>query len=130
MRILLAEDNTVNQRLAVRLLEKQGYLVTAVFNGREALEALDNQFFDLVLMDIQMPEMDGFQTTARIREKEKDSQKHLPIIAVTAHALKGDKDRCLASGMDGYASKPFQKSQLLSEIERLSPRFSPQEVES
>ncbi len=130
IRILLAEDNTINQRLAVRLLEKQGFLVTAVFNGREALETLEEHFFDLVLMDVQMPEMDGFQATAKIREKEKGSQKHLPIIAITAHAMKGDKDRCLAAGMDGYASKPFQKNQLLSEIERLTPRFSSKAVES
>jgi signal transduction histidine kinase/ligand-binding sensor domain-containing protein/CheY-like chemotaxis protein len=119
LRILLAEDNTVNQRLALRILEKQGYQVTVVFNGREAMEALAQHPFDLVLMDIQMPELDGLQTTQKIREAEQGSTRHLPIVAMTAHAMKGDRDRCLSAGMDGYVSKPFQKEMLLAEIQRL-----------
>jgi PAS domain S-box-containing protein len=115
LRVLVAEDNAVNQRLATRLLEKRGHRVTLSRNGREAVEALANQAFDLVLMDVQMPEMDGFEATAAIREKEKHNGAHVPIIALTAHAMKGDRERCLAAGMDGYLSKPI-RSQELDEI--------------
>jgi PAS domain S-box-containing protein len=115
LRVLVAEDNAVNQRLAMRLLEKRGHRVTVSGNGREAVEALANQTFDLVLMDVQMPEMDGFEATAAIREKEKHHGTHVPIIALTAHAMKGDRERCLAAGMDGYLSKPI-RSQDLDEI--------------
>jgi PAS domain S-box-containing protein len=115
LRVLVAEDNAVNQRLATRLLEKRGHRVTVSGNGREAIEALANQTFDLVLMDVQMPEMDGFEATAAIREKEKHSGAQIPIIALTAHAMKGDRERCLAAGMDGYLSKPI-RSQELDEI--------------
>jgi PAS domain S-box-containing protein len=115
LRVLVAEDNTVNQRLATRLLEKRGHRVTITSNGREAVEALANHSFDLVLMDVQMPEMDGFEATAAIREKEKHNGVHIPIIALTAHAMKGDRERCLAAGMDGYLSKPI-RSQELDEI--------------
>ena len=118
-RILLAEDNAVNQTLAVRLLEKRGYAVSVAGDGRAALTALENESFDLVLMDIQMPGMDGFEATAAIREKEKRSGSHIPIIAMTAHALKGDEDRCLAAGMDAYVSKPIRTSELYSAIENL-----------
>ncbi len=107
--VLVAEDNTVNQLLAKRLLEKRGHRVTMTMNGREALEALAKDRFDLVLMDLQMPEMDGFQATLALREKEKVKQDgfHQPVIALTAHAMKGDKERCLAAGMDGYLTKPI-----------------------
>jgi two-component system sensor histidine kinase/response regulator len=115
LRVLVAEDNAVNQRLATRLLEKRGHRVTVSGNGREAVEALANQTFDLVLMDVQMPEMDGFEATAAIRANEKHNGTHIPIIALTAHAMKGDKERCLGAGMDGYLTKPI-RSQELDEI--------------
>ncbi len=115
LRVLLAEDNPVNQRLATRLLEKRGHRVAVAANGREALEALDKESFDLVFMDLQMPEVDGFEATAALREKEKGSGVHQPVIALTAHAMKGDRERCLAAGMDGYLSKPI-KPQELDEI--------------
>ena len=99
--ILLAEDNAVNQTLAVRLLEKRGYSVTVVDDGGAAVEALRKGQFDLVLMDIQMPGMDGFEATAAIRDKEKLTSSHIPIVAMTAHALKGDQERCISAGMDG-----------------------------
>ncbi|MDT4966954.1 MAG: hypothetical protein QOJ64_1691 [Acidobacteriota bacterium] len=120
LRILLAEDNIVNQRLAVRLLEKAGHRVSLVDNGREALEALQQpEPFDLLFMDLQMPEMDGFEATALIRKLEIETGWHLPIIAMTAHALKGDRERCLESGMDGYVSKPIRSQLLHEEIERV-----------
>ena len=112
LRVLVAEDNAVNQRLASRLLEKRGHRVTVTANGREAVEALANQNFDLVLMDIQMPEMDGFEATAMIRGREMHDGTHIPIIALTANAMKGDRERCLAAGMDGYLSKPIVSREL------------------
>src|SRR5579864_4943113 len=115
LRVLVAEDNPVNQRLATRLLEKRGHRVVVAANGREALEALEKEAFDLVLMDVQMPEVDGLEATAAIREKEKASGAHLPIIALTAHAMKGDRERCLDAGMDGYLPKPI-RAQDLDEI--------------
>jgi two-component system sensor histidine kinase/response regulator len=117
LRVLLAEDNAVNQMLAVRLLEKRGYTVTVAVNGREALAAFENESFDVILMDIQMPEMDGFEATAAIRLKEKSTGGHIPIIAMTAHSLVGDQERCLAAGMDGYVSKPIRTHQLFAVIE-------------
>jgi len=116
LRVLLAEDNAVNQHLARRLLEKQGHTVTVAGNGREALAFIEHQPFDLVLMDVQMPEMDGFEATAALREREKGSGEHLPIIAMTAHAIKGDEERCLQAGMDGYVAKPIQPGRLFSTI--------------
>jgi CheY-like chemotaxis protein len=110
--VLLAEDNAVNQRLAARLLEKRGHRVTVTANGREAVEAIQKGAYDLVFMDVQMPEMDGFEATAAIREIEKRNGAHLPVIALTAHAMKGDKERCLAAGMDGYLSKPIRPPEL------------------
>ena len=110
--VLLVEDNPVNQRLATRMLEKRGHRVVLAGNGREALEALEKASFDLVLMDVQMPEMDGFQATAAIREKEMGTATHLPVIALTAHAIKGDRERCLAAGMDGYLTKPIKPREL------------------
>jgi signal transduction histidine kinase/CheY-like chemotaxis protein len=112
MRVLLAEDNAVNQRLAVRLLEKRGHHVKVAGNGREALAALEKESFDLVFMDVQMPEMDGMEATAAIREKEKQSGQHQLIIALTAHAMKGDREKCLAQGMDGYLTKPIRPQEL------------------
>jgi signal transduction histidine kinase/CheY-like chemotaxis protein len=127
-KILLAEDNTVNQTLAVRLLEKRGYSVKVAGNGAAALEALEKEQFDIVLMDIQMPEMDGIQATKAIRAKEKLRGGHLPIIAMTAHALKGDEERCISAGMDRYISKPIRTSELYSTIENLLAEKGPAPV--
>ena len=118
LRVLLAEDNPVNQRLVVRMLEKRGHEVVVVNNGREALATLDRSPFDVVLMDVQMPEMDGFAATVAIREREKTTGRHVRIIAMTAHAMKGDRERCLAAGMDAYISKPIQTRQLFDLIEK------------
>jgi PAS domain S-box-containing protein len=112
LRVLVAEDNAVNQRLTMRLLEKRGHQATLTTNGRQAVEALANQTFDLILMDVQMPEMDGFEATAAIREREKHNGTHIPIIALTAHAMKGDRERCMLAGMDGYLSKPIRPQEL------------------
>ena len=113
---MLAEDNLVNQKLAVRLLERWGHAVRVAANGRQVLAALDIQPCDLVLMDVQMPELDGFETTAAIRERERLQGGHLPIIAMTAHAMKGDREQCLAAGMDGYISKPIQPRELFETL--------------
>ncbi|MDQ2800766.1 MAG: response regulator, partial [Armatimonadota bacterium] len=121
LRLLLAEDNLVNQRLAMRVLEKRGHQVTVAANGREALSMLERGRFDLVLMDVQMPEMDGFEATAAIRAGEAGTGAHLPIVAMTAHAMKGDRERCLAAGMDGYVSKPLQVQELLDVIATVVP---------
>jgi signal transduction histidine kinase/DNA-binding response OmpR family regulator len=119
-RVLLAEDDAVNQLFAVSLLERRGYIVTVVGNGREALAALKKKDFDVVLMDVQMPGMDGFEATAAIRERERAAGRHTPIIAMTAHALQGDKERCLSAGMDAYISKPVQTNELFATIEKLA----------
>jgi PAS domain S-box-containing protein len=124
LRVLLAEDNNVNQRLAVRLLEKRGHRVVVAGNGREALDALGKGKFDLVLMDVQMPEMDGLEATASIREREKSSGLHQPIIALTAHAMKGDREKCLEAGMDGYLTKPIRPSELDEILEDYVTRLS------
>ncbi len=118
-RILLAEDNPVNQTVAIRLLEKRGFSVSVASDGRAALSAFEKQSFDLILMDVQMPEMDGFEVTAAIRERERSNGGHIPIIAMTAHAMKGDHQRCLSAGMDGYVTKPIRTNELISAIERL-----------
>ena len=110
--VLLAEDNLVNQRLATRLLEKRGHRVTLAANGREALAAIKKQAYDLVLMDVQMPEMDGLEATIMLRQGEKGSERHQPVIALTAHAMKGDQERCLAAGMDGYLTKPIRPQEI------------------
>jgi two-component system sensor histidine kinase/response regulator len=112
LRILLAEDNSVNQLLATRLLEKRGHRVTVTSNGKDALTELDNETYDLVFMDVQMPEMSGIEATMFIREKEKERSTHLPIIALTALVMKGDRERCLTAGMDGYLSKPIRPQEL------------------
>ncbi len=115
-RVLLAEDNAVNQKVAARLLEKSGHSVVVASNGMEALHALERERFDVILMDIQMPELDGIEATARIREREKHGSYRTPIIALTAHAMTGDRERCLTAGMDGYVSKPIQLEELVQAI--------------
>jgi PAS domain S-box-containing protein len=117
--ILLVEDNRVNEALAVRLLEQRGHHVTVARNGRAAQDALAQQTPDLILMDVQMPEMDGFEATAAIREGERKSGRHVPIIAMTAHTMAGDKERCLEAGMDGYVSKPICPDELFSVVEQV-----------
>jgi CheY-like chemotaxis protein/HPt (histidine-containing phosphotransfer) domain-containing protein len=117
--ILLVEDNPVNRRLAQHVLEKEGYRVVAADNGAAALKALERSHFDLVLMDVQMPRMDGIETTVAIRRKEEISGERIPIVALTAHAMVGDRERCLKAGMDGYLIKPIQPATLLEAIERL-----------
>jgi CheY-like chemotaxis protein len=116
LRILLAEDNAVNQILALRLLNQQGHDVAVVTNGRDATHALEQNAFDLVLMDLQMPEMGGFEATKKIRHREQATGGHIPIIAMTAHALKGDRERCLEAGMDGYVAKPIDPERLFEAI--------------
>jgi PAS domain S-box-containing protein len=121
LRLLVAEDNAINRELVMRLLQKHGHTVMTVTTGREAVDLLDKDAAncDIVLMDVEMPDMDGFQATAIIREKEKVSGKHLPIIAMTAYAMKGDRERCLAAGMDGYMPKPIRHQDLFETIQTL-----------
>lgn len=121
LHLLVVEDNPVNQRLAVLLLNKRGHSVVVANNGREALAMLEKDTFALVLMDVQMPVMDGFAATKAIRQQEESTNKHLPIVALTAHAMRGDQERCLAAGMDAYLAKPLQAHQLFAVIERLCP---------
>jgi two-component system, sensor histidine kinase and response regulator len=129
LRILLAEDSYPNQRLAVGVLSKWGHHVTVANNGLQAVAALDSGSFDLVLMDVQMPEMDGYQATAVIREREARLGGHIPIVAMTAHAMKGDREECLAAGMDGYVSKPIRKAELERVIAEVTSERSPQRTE-
>ncbi len=121
MHILVAEDNIVNQRLARRLLEHQGYHVDVAGSGRQAIQMLEQDTFDLVLMDIQMPELDGLQTTEYIRHRERGSGKRLPIVAITAQAADSDRQKCLASGMDGFMTKPVRVAELISTIQSVMP---------
>lgn len=122
-RVLIAEDNIVNQKVAYFMLEKQGHLVTGVRDGKEAVRAMDKGIFDVILMDIQMPNMNGFEATTAIREKEKQLKKYTPIIAMTAHAMKGDKEMCLEAGMDDYVPKPLKADELLTKIEQVVQKF-------
>jgi len=120
LRILLAEDNMVNRKLAQRLLEHQGHHVMAAEDGQEALRMLERNPVDVVLMDVQMPGMDGLEATRTIREREAGGGKHLPIVALTAHAMAGDREECLAAGMDAYVSKPIQVRELLRVLQELA----------
>jgi CheY-like chemotaxis protein len=117
LRILLAEDSLVNQKLAVALLRKHGHDVVVADDGRQAVSVVKEQQLDLILMDVQMPEMDGYEATAAIREYERKQGRHTPIIALTAHAMTGDRERCLQAGMDEYVTKPIRSEQLFDTIE-------------
>jgi len=118
--VLVVEDNRVNQTLARRILEQRGHQVTMAENGRQALEALDRGRFDVVLMDVQMPVMNGLEATARIRAREQGGDRHVPIVAMTAHAMRGDRERCLEAGMDGYLVKPIQADEMIAALERFA----------
>jgi two-component system sensor histidine kinase/response regulator len=139
LRILLAEDNLVNRAVATGILEKAGHVLVHVATGREAVEAFSDGSFDLILMDVQMPEMDGFEATRRIRELEESTGGHTRIVAMTAHAMAGDRERCLAAGMDDYVSKPLRKEDLLralvggsaratGDMEETAPPFSREQL--
>jgi CheY-like chemotaxis protein len=116
--LLLVEDNAVNQRVASAMLQKAGHSVVVACNGRHALRLLEEQTFDLILMDVQMPELDGFETTAIIRQQEESSGLHSHIIAMTAHAMTGDRERCLDAGMDDYIAKPIASAVLLEMVDK------------
>ncbi|MDQ3622577.1 MAG: response regulator [Verrucomicrobiota bacterium] len=124
LRILLAEDNVINRVVATGILEKGGHTLVHAANGREAVEAVRDQSFDLIFMDVQMPDMDGFEATRRIREMEQTIGRRTPIVAMTAHAMAGDRERCLAAGMDDYLSKPLQNDELLALLERIGKKTS------
>jgi len=117
-RVLVAEDNIVNQKVAVRMLEKLGCRVDVAANGLEAVQAVAHITYDVVFMDCQMPEMDGYAATATIRAREAQTHGHLPIMAMTANAMQGDREKCLAAGMDGYVSKPVKEAQLLAMLQK------------
>lgn len=126
LRILVVDDNAINQNLAVLLVKKQGHSSVVANNGREALELVEKEVFDLVLMDVQMPEIDGVEATIRIRQKEmQQGAARLPVIALTAHAMAGDRERCLAAGMDGYVTKPVRVKELFAAIEDIAARLIP-----
>ena len=123
LKILLVEDNPINQKVASRVLEKAGHSVTIAGNGMEAITQVSDSEFDLVLMDVMMPEMDGITATVAIRESELGTDRHLPIVALTANAMLGDREKCLEAGMDGYVSKPIQPPVLFQEIAQTMRRF-------
>ena len=123
-RILLVEDNQVNQRLAARMLKKRGHDADVAENGFEALKMLSLKTYDLILMDCQMPEMDGFETTRRIRTAEETTGHHIPIVAMTANALPGDRERCIEAGMDEYIAKPVHAEMLYQMIETVIARHA------
>ena len=123
LKILLVEDNPINQKVASRVLEKAGHSVTIAGNGMEAITQVSDSEFDLVLMDVMMPEMDGITATVAIRESELGTDRHLPIVALTANAMLGDREKCLEAGMDGYVSKPIQPPVLFQEIAQTLRRF-------
>ena len=125
LRVLLAEDNLVNQKVASRLIEKLGHSVVIAGTGLEAIDALEKAEFDLVFMDVQMPDMDGLEATEKIRAKEAASGKHQTIIAMTAHVMKGDMERCLSAGMDGYVAKPLSSAALREVLERVQRSVPP-----
>jgi CheY-like chemotaxis protein len=124
LRVLLAEDNPVNQTLAMRVLERLGHKVQVANNGREAIERAQAGEFDLILMDVQMPEMDGLEATTAIRAAEAGTGKHVPIVAMTAHAMKGDREKCLSAGMDGYLAKPIRIDDLKQAISAAAQKRS------
>jgi two-component system, sensor histidine kinase and response regulator len=124
LNVLLAEDNVVNQLLMQRLLNKRGHRVTIADTGTAVLAALERDSFDLIFMDVQMPELDGFEATREIRRREAESGEHLTIIALTAHAMSGDRERCLASGMDGYMTKPINPKELDEALNSFKPLAS------
>jgi signal transduction histidine kinase/CheY-like chemotaxis protein len=124
LRILLAEDHLVNQKVAVRMLERMGHTVAVAQNGREVLTALESAEFDVVLMDVQMPIMDGLAAIQIIRQRESTSGTHIPVVALTAHAMTGDKDRCIAAGFDGYLAKPIRQAELRAGLEEIRLRFA------
>jgi len=119
LNVLLAEDGIANQKLAIGLLKRWGHTVTVVENGSEAVNTWANGGFDVILMDVQMPVMDGLEATQTIRSREAGTNHHVPIIAVTAHAMTGDRDKCVAAGMDGYVTKPFKKQALYEALRPL-----------
>ena len=121
--VLVVEDNIINQKVAAHMLQKFGNSVVLANNGLEALQVLKKKKFDLILMDVQMPKMDGLEATKRIRKEEKTGQ-HIPIFALTAHAMQGDKESCLEVGMDDYLSKPLKAEELFDAIERIFPPSS------
>jgi two-component system sensor histidine kinase/response regulator len=125
LHILLAEDNAVNQKVAINILQKRGHIVTLAANGLEAVTFASSKRFDLILMDVQMPEMDGYEATAAIREMEQTTGSHIPIIALTAHAMKSDEDRSLASGMDDFMTKPIHLKELIQKVERFASEVTP-----
>ena len=129
LRVLLAEDNVVNQRLMVRLLEKRGHRVVVVANGREALQEIEKESFDLILMDVQMPEMDGLEASAVIRRIEADTGAHIPIMAITANAFAEDREQCLQAGMDDFLTKPIRAEELYAAMDRMAHRSTPPERE-
>jgi two-component system, sensor histidine kinase and response regulator len=120
LEVLLAEDTPANQKLVISILRKRGHAVTVANNGREAIDLIRQRDFDLVLMDVQMPVMDGFQATAAIRSMEEDGKTRLPIVAMTAHAMREDRERCLRSGMDAYLAKPVDSREMIALVERLA----------
>jgi CheY-like chemotaxis protein len=129
-RILLAEDNAINQKVALRMLEKMGYRVDVVANGLEAVRAWQAMPYHLILMDVQMPEMDGFEATRMVREFEKSTGGHIAIVAMTAHAMKGDRERCIEAGMDDYIAKPVQFKELAEALQRALTQPSSADIAS
>ena len=125
LKVLVAEDNPVNRVLARKLLELAGHSVQLVQNGQEAFDAWEAGSFDLILMDVHMPEMDGFEATALIRERERDTDGHVPVIALTASAIEGDRERCLDAGMDDYVPKPLSRGDLYNVMNRLTSNPAP-----
>jgi CheY-like chemotaxis protein len=125
VRILIVEDNIVNQRVALRILEKEGHTVVVAGNGKEALKMMEQQSFDVILMDLQMPEMGGFEATAAIRKIEQGGQTHVPIIAMTAHAMIGYRELCLEAGMDDYLAKPIRSRLLIDMVEKYAHQLEP-----
>ena len=120
LHILVAEDNPINQKLAVRVLQKQGHTSVIANNGREALAMWEHELFDAILMDVMMPEMDGLVATTEIRQREKATGTHIPIVAITANAMVGDREKCLAAGMDDYISKPVDVTALYAALDKLT----------